>query len=46
MIQLTGSSLKLSWCPISEALSYLNDQYAIGTLTAKIITPKPATQKF
>ncbi len=23
------------------ALSYLKDQYAIGTLTAKIITPKP-----
>jgi inner membrane protein len=41
VIELTGNSLKLSWCPVEEALSYLNDQYAIGTLTAKIITPKP-----
>ncbi len=41
VIELTGNSLKFSWCPIEEALSYLNDQYAIGTLTAKIITPKP-----
>ena len=41
VIELTGSSLKLSWCPVSEALSYLKDQYAIGTLTAKIITPRP-----
>jgi inner membrane protein len=40
VIELTGNSLKFSWCPIEEALSYLNDQYAIGTLTAKIITPK------
>ncbi|HAC65600.1 MAG TPA: metal-dependent hydrolase [Cyanothece sp. UBA12306] len=41
VIELTGSSLKLSWCPVSEALSYLKDQYAVGTLTAKIITPRP-----
>ncbi len=41
IIELTGSNLKLSWCPIEEALSYLKDQYAIGTLTAKIITPRP-----
>ncbi len=41
VIELTGSSLKFSWCPIEEALSYLKDQYAIGTLTAKIITPRP-----
>ncbi|MCH2247714.1 MAG: hypothetical protein MK111_24325 [Crocosphaera sp.] len=38
---ITGSNVNLSWCPIEEALSYLNDQYAIGTLTAKIIIPKP-----
>ena len=41
VIELTGSSLKFSWCPIEEALSYLKDQYAVGTLTAKIITPRP-----
>ncbi len=41
VIELTGSSIKFSWCPIEEALSYLNDQYGIGTLTAKIITPNP-----
>ncbi len=40
VIELTGSNLKLSWCPVEEALSYLKDQYGIGTLTAKIITPK------
>ncbi len=41
VIELMESSLKLSWCPVEEALSYLKDQYVIGTLTAKIITPKP-----
>ena len=33
VIQLNGSSLSLSWCPIEEALNYLKDQYAVGTLT-------------
>ncbi len=41
VIELNGSSLKLSWCPIEEAERYLKDQYAVGNLTAKIITPRP-----
>ena len=27
--------------PFEKALSYLKDEYALGTLIAKIITPKP-----
>ena len=35
---LTGSSLKIDYLPIERAIAILNDQYAIGSLSAKIIT--------
>jgi inner membrane protein len=41
VIEVTGSNVKLSWCPIEQVLVYLKDQYAIGTVTAKIISPRP-----
>ncbi|MGK7872678.1 MAG: hypothetical protein AB4426_04995 [Xenococcaceae cyanobacterium] len=41
VIEVTGSNFKLSWCPIEQALGYLRDQYAIGSITAKIIQPAP-----
>jgi inner membrane protein len=41
VIEVTGSNVKLSWCPSEQVLVYLKDQYAIGTLTAKIVQPKP-----
>jgi inner membrane protein len=41
VIEVTGSNVKLSWCPSEQVLVYLKDQYAIGTVTAKIILPRP-----
>jgi inner membrane protein len=41
VIEVTGSNVKLSWCPIEDAIASLKDQYAIGTLTAKIVQPAP-----
>jgi hypothetical protein len=41
VIEVTGSNVKLSWCPSEKVLVYLKDQYAIGTVTAKIISPRP-----
>lgn len=39
--KLTGSNVELVWCPFEKAIALLKGQYAVGTLTAKIITPKP-----
>lgn len=36
-----SSTVKLNYQPVEQTLIQLNDQYAIGNLTAKIITPKP-----
>jgi inner membrane protein len=41
VVEVTGSNVKLSWCPVEKVLVYLKDQYAVGTVTAKIIQPKP-----
>jgi inner membrane protein len=41
VIEVTGSNVKLSWCPIKQVLVYLKDQYAVGTVTAKIVQPAP-----
>jgi inner membrane protein len=38
---LSGNSVFLNYCPIDAALIQLQGQYATGTITAKIITPKP-----
>ena len=42
VIEVMGSNVKLSWCSIEQVLLYLREQYAIGTLTAKIVVPKPS----
>ena len=34
---LSGTTLKLSYCPLDEAIEYLKDQYAIGTIEIKIV---------
>ena len=41
VISLSGSSVKLEYCGIERAIAVLNDQYVIGSLTAKIILPSP-----
>ncbi|WP_218600605.1 metal-dependent hydrolase [Fischerella major] len=43
VIEVMGSNVKLSWCPIDKALLALRDQYAVGTLTVKVVSPKPET---
>lgn len=39
VLVLTGSTVKLSYCPIATALLQLYDQYGTGTLTVKTVTP-------
>jgi inner membrane protein len=36
-----GSRVTLEYCPIDQAIIFLEDQYAYGTITAKIVIPKP-----
>ena len=40
-IDLTGGTVNMKYHPITQALGHFYDQYAIGTITAKIIQPKP-----
>jgi inner membrane protein len=40
-VSLSGSVLKLKYQPIDEAIALLKEQFAVGTLTAKIIQPSP-----
>ena len=39
--QLSGSTLRLSYCPVDLARQLLSGQYAIGNLTLKSISPVP-----
>jgi inner membrane protein len=38
---VTGSTLKLSYEGIERAIAYLTEQYAIGSLSVKIVQPRP-----
>ena len=38
---LSGDKLKFSYCPIDTAIELLRNQYAIGTIEIKIISPTP-----
>ena len=40
-ISLSGATVNLEYCGIEGAIAVLRDQYAVGTVTAKIISPKP-----
>lgn len=40
-IALSGSVLKLNYQSIEEAIELLHGQFAVGTLTAKIVRPSP-----
>ncbi len=37
---LSGSRIAFSYCPLDEAIAYLNEQYAVGTLEIKIVQPR------
>lgn len=40
-ISLSGSTVKMDYESIEEAIAILRGQYAVGTLTAKIVQPRP-----
>ena len=41
LASLSGDKLKFSYCPIDTATRLLRNQYAIGTIEIKIISPTP-----
>jgi inner membrane protein len=41
IISLAGATVQLDYCRIEEAIALLREQYAVGTVTAKIIMPRP-----
>jgi inner membrane protein len=40
-VSLSGAAVQMDYCTIEGAISVLKDQYAVGTVTAKIISPRP-----
>ncbi|MGK7895870.1 MAG: hypothetical protein AB4372_20220 [Xenococcus sp. (in: cyanobacteria)] len=38
-ISLSGTTVNLEYCMIEGAIAFLKEQYAVGTITAKIIQP-------
>jgi inner membrane protein len=42
-VSLAGATVNLEYSGIEGAIAVLREQYAVGTLTAKIIQPRPET---
>jgi inner membrane protein len=40
-IILSGATENLDYCRISEVITVLREQYVVGTVTAKIVQPRP-----
>ena len=40
-ISLSGATVQMDYCGIEGAITILKEQYAIGTVTAKIVQPRP-----
>ncbi|NET08557.1 MAG: metal-dependent hydrolase [Merismopedia sp. SIO2A8] len=40
-LSVSGLTVKFNYCPLETAITELSDQYAVGTLTVRIITPAP-----
>jgi inner membrane protein len=38
--ELVGSSLSLNYCGVENAIVYLNEQFAVGTLEIKVVQPR------
>ncbi len=38
---ISGSNITFTYCPLELVLNYLKDQYAVGTLSLKTISPAP-----
>lgn len=41
IITITGNTVSFDLCPLEKAIDLLGDQYGIGTLTVKSVTPPP-----
>jgi len=41
VLAVTGDTVTLNYCPIEKAIAVLKDQWAIGQLNVKIISPSP-----
>jgi inner membrane protein len=40
-VSLSGAAVNLEYCGVEGAIAVLKEQYVIGTVTAKIISPRP-----
>ena len=40
-IMLSGATVNFDYCEIERAISLLREQYAVGTVTVKIVKPAP-----
>ena len=40
-ISLSGAAVQMEYCGIEGAIAILKEQFAVGTVTAKIIQPRP-----
>jgi inner membrane protein len=40
-VSLSGAAVNLEYCGIESAIAFLREQYAVGTVTAKIVQPSP-----
>jgi inner membrane protein len=40
-VSLSGATVNLEYCRIENAIAVLREQFAVGTVTAKIISPRP-----
>ena len=40
-VSLAGAAVNLDYCSIENAIAVLREQFAVGTVTAKIVQPKP-----
>jgi inner membrane protein len=38
---LSGSSLKLNYCGLGNAIAFLKEQYVVGSVEVKLVQPKP-----
>lgn len=41
VLSVSGSKVKLEYCPIARAITSLTDQYGVGAIQAKIVSPAP-----
>jgi inner membrane protein len=40
-VSLSGAVVQMEYCGMIRAIAVLREQYVVGTVTAKIVQPKP-----